>query len=297
MELFTNVLVNGLITGVFWVLIAVGLTLIFGILKIVNFAHGEFYMLGAYAYALPTLELGWNPWVCLVFAFVLAAIVGVVVERTLMQPLYRGYAESPAQRDEYSIIITFGLSLFLMNLATQLVGPNSYKGAKLVDLPNIHLAFMSLNAERVVTFAIAIGVMVALAVFIRCTPWGKQIQAVSQNRFGASLSGINTARASILVFSIGGGLAGLAGGLLAPIYDAYPHVGALPAADAFIVVVLGGMGSVMGSIVGGLLLGVIQALGAVYVSYAYQSIFGFLLMILVLLFRPWGLFGERAREV
>jgi branched-chain amino acid transport system permease protein len=297
MQLFLDVAINGLITGTFYVLIAVGLTLIFGILKIVNFAHGEFYMLGAYAYTLPALEWGWNPWVCLLSAFGLAAVTGIIVERLLMRPLYTGYSKSSALRDEYSIIITFGLSLFLMNLATQVIGPNSYTGPKLVHIPRIELGFLFLNGERVATLGVAIAVMIALALFIRYTPWGKQIQAVAQNRFGASLSGINTARASVLVFGIGGGLAGLAGGLLAPLYHAYPHVGSLPAAEAFVVVVLGGMGSVAGSIVGGLLLGVIQALGAVYISYAYQNVFGFLLMILILLLRPWGLFGERAREV
>lgn len=295
--LFLDVFINGLVTGMFYALIAVGLTLVFGILKIVNFAHGEFYMLGAYAYTIPALEWGWNPWVCLFSAFVLAAITGVVIERLLMRPLYTGYSKSSALRDEYSIIITFGLSLFLMNLATQVIGPSSYRGPKLVHVARVDLGFVLLSGQRMAALVVALAVMIALVIFIRHTPWGKQIQAVAQNRFGASLSGINTARASMLVLGIGGGLAGLAGGLLAPLYHAYPQVGSLPAAKAFVIVVLGGMGSIAGSIVGGLLLGVIEALGAVYISYSYQDAFGFLLMILVLMLRPWGLFGERAREV
>lgn len=297
MLLFLDIVTNGLIIGMFYALIAVGLTLVFGILKVVNFAHGEFYMIGAYAYTLPALMWGWNPWITLLGAFVIAGSLGIVVERLLMRPLYGEYSRASALRDEYAIIITFGLSLFLMNLATQLIGPASYRGPKLTSIPSVELGFALVTGQRLAALIVAVAVIVALFAFMRYAPWGKQIQAVAQNRFGAALSGIDTARASSLVFGIGGGLAGLAGGLLAPLYLAAPQVGTLPVAKAFIIVVLGGMGSMTGSIVGALLLGVIEALGAVYVSYAYQNVFGFLLMIAVLVLRPQGLFGERAREV
>src|SRR5699024_733739 len=117
MILFINLIVNGLIIGMFFALIAVGLSLIFGILKIVNFAHGEFYMVGAYAYTLPALMLGWSPWLTLLLSAAVAAALGVVVERTLIRPLYSGHIQSSTIGDEYSIIVTFGLSLLLMNLA------------------------------------------------------------------------------------------------------------------------------------------------------------------------------------
>lgn len=297
MLLFLDVVTNGLIIGVFYALIAIGLTLVFGILKVVNFAHGEFYMVGAYAYTLPALMWGWSPWFTLLGAFLLAGALGIVVERLLMRPLYAGHMKSSALRDEYAIIVTFGLSLFLINLAIQLIGPASYSGPELLALPSVDLGFALVSGERLTALVVAIAAIAALVAFMRYAPWGKQIQAVAQNRFGASLAGIDTARASSLVFGIGGGLAGLAGGLLAPIYLAAPLVGAVPVVKAFIIVALGGMGSITGSIVGALLLGVLEALGAVYISIAYQNVFGFLLLIAVLVFRPWGLFGERAREV
>jgi branched-chain amino acid transport system permease protein len=295
--LFLDVVVNGLVTGSFYALIAIGLTLIFGILDVVNFAHGEFYMVGAYGYALLALYAGWNPWLALAAAVVLGCAIGGLTERLLIRPLYTGYTSWGIRRNEYSVIITFGLFLLLTNLAAQLIGPHSYRGPDLVSGPRIDLGVTLLSSHRFAS-AIVAGTVLALTVlFIRYSPWGKQLQAVAQNRFGASLAGIDTGRVSLLVFVIGGALAALAGGLLAPLYQAHPLVGALPAAKAFIVVVLGGMGSIVGSIIGGLLVGVLESLGAVYISHAYQDVFGFVLLILVLLFRPWGLFGERAREV
>jgi branched-chain amino acid transport system permease protein len=295
--LFLDLTINGLLTGTFYVLIAIGLTLIFGVLKVVNFAHGEFYMAGAYAYVLLALRAGWSPWAALGGACAAGAVLAMVTERLLMRPLYATYTTWKVPKDEYAVLVTFGLSLFLMNLATQVIGPQSYRGPSLVQIPRVDLGVALISGQRLAALGVAALVLAGTVAFIRWTPWGREIQAVAQNRFGASLAGIDTGRASLVVFALGGGLAGLAGALLAPLYQAYPQVGALPAAKAFVIVVLGGMGSVVGSIVGGLLLGVLEAWGAAYVSYAYQHVFGFLLLILVLLLRPWGLFGERAREV
>ncbi|MBW2123784.1 MAG: branched-chain amino acid ABC transporter permease [Deltaproteobacteria bacterium] len=294
-----DILITGIMMGTFYALLALGLSLIFGILKVVNFAHGEFFMIGAYAYALIALKLGISPFLVLFPVIVIGMIVGVAVERVLMRPLYEKYTEWGAMRDEYAIIVTFGLSLFLMNLANQIFGPYPISGPGLVPLKERvtlgHMVMMS--AHRIIAFGIGAGVLIAAYLFLRFAPSGKVIQAVSQNRFGASIAGINSSRVSMIVFGISGTLAGLSGALLCPIFSAEPFVGALPAIKSFVIVVLGGMGSVPGSILGAYLLGVLEQFGAVYISYSYRDTFGFVILILVLLLRPQGIFGEKAREV
>jgi branched-chain amino acid transport system permease protein len=153
------------------------------------------------------------------------------------------------------------------------------------------------GGHRLVAALIGVVVLISAYLFIQHSFWGKQIRAVAQNRFAASIAGIDTRRVSMLVFALAGGLAALSGALLAPLFHASPDVGVLPALKSFVIVVLGGMGSPIGSLVGGLLLGVLESLGALYISYTYRDTFAFVILILVLLLRPQGLFGERAREV
>lgn len=289
--------INGLIIGVFYALMAIGLSLIFGILKIVNFAHGEFYTVGAYAYTLVALALGVPPWLALPFAFIVGVILGLVVERLLMRPLYSGYASWGVMRDEYAVIITFGLSVLLINLVDKIVGPYAYKGPALVGITRMVLGPILVSGHRLVAAIIAIGVIVATALVVRYSYWGRQIQAVAQNRLGASLAGIDTAKASAIVFALAGGLAAISGALLANIFNPTPDVGVFPAIKSYVIVVLGGMGSLPGSIVASLILGVLESFGSVYISYQYRDTFGLVILIMVLLFRPQGLFGERSREV
>lgn len=297
--MLTDILFFGLSMGTFYALMAVGLAGIFGILKVINFAHGEFFMIGAYTYSLTALHLGVNPYLALLPAFVIGGLVGMVVERLLMRPLYEGklLGESGALRDEYSIIITFALSLFLMNLAVQVFGPYPVQGPGLVAEERIRIGAFATSGHRIAAFALGVAILVVAVGFLRFSPWGKKIQATAQNRFGASLAGIDTSRVNLAVFGLSGGLAGLSGGLLAPIYHADPFVGALPAVKSFVIVVLGGMGSVPGAILGAYILGLLEQVGAVFVSGVYRDAYGFVLLLLVLLLRPQGLFGERAREV
>jgi len=292
-----DLLINGLIIGLFYALMAVGLTLIFGILKVINFAHGEFYMVGAYAYTFAALKLGVGPWFALPLAFAAGALVGWLTERTLMRPLYSGYTSWGLMRDEYSVVVTFALSLLLINLVDKVVGPYAQRGPALVDIPRMALGPVMLSGHKLIATAVAAATIVGLALFIRYSTWGRQIRAVAQNRLGASLAGIDTARASSLVFTLSGALAALAGALLAPIINASPDVGAFPAIKSYVIVVLGGMGSLPGSIVASLMLGVLEGFGAVYISYDYRDTFGLVILMLVLIFRPQGLFGEKGREV
>jgi branched-chain amino acid transport system permease protein len=295
--LLADLIVNGLMIGVFYALMAIGLSLIFGVLKIVNFAHGEFYMVGAYTYMYCALNLGMPPWLSLPMALLAGACVGWASERLLMRPLYARYASWNQMRDEYAIIVTFGLSLLLISLADKLIGPYSYRGPDLVPAGRIEIGTVLLNWPRLAAVVLGIAVVVAVAVFVRYSFWGKQVQAVAQNRLGASLAGVDTTATSSLVFAISGGLAALAGALLAPFIAATPDVGLFPAIKSYVIVVLGGLGSLRGSIVASLILGVVESFGAVYISYSYRDTFGLLVLIAVLLLRPQGLFGERGREV
>jgi branched-chain amino acid transport system permease protein len=292
-----DLIVNGLIIGVFYALMAIGLSLIFGILKVVNFAHGEFYMVGAYAYTLAALVLGIPPWVALPLAFLAGGLLGLVIERLLMRPLYSGYVTWSVMRDEYAVIVTFGLSLLLINLVDKVIGPYAYKGPALTGMSRVTLGPIIISGHRLVAVIVALAVIAAVGLAVRYSYWGRQIQAVSQNRFGAALAGIDTAKASAIVFALAGGLAALSGALLANIFNPTPDVGIFPAIKSYVIVVLGGMGSVPGSVAASLILGVLESFGGVYISYQYRDTFGLVILILVLLFRPQGLFGERKREV
>ncbi len=295
--LIADLLANGLIIGVLYALMAVGLTLIFGILRVVNFAHGEFYMLGAYAYTLAALRLGLSPWLALPVAIAVGAAIGWFTERTLMRPLYAGYSSWGLMRDEYAVVVTFAFSLLLVNLVDKVVGPYPARGQPLVPTTRITIGPVLVTGQKLIATGIGAVLIGGTALAIRFTAWGRQIRAVAQNRLGASLAGIDTARASSLVFTLSGALAAVAGALLAPVINASPDVGSFPAVKSYVIVVLGGMGSMPGSIVASLALGVLESLGAVYISYDYRDTFGLVILILVLLFRPQGLFGEKGRVV
>jgi branched-chain amino acid transport system permease protein len=292
-----DLLVNGLIFGLFYALMAVGLSMIFGVLKIVNFAHGEFYMVGAYVYVLVALKLGVPPWLALPLAALAGAVLGILVEKLLMRPLYAGYGSWRIMKDEYAVVVTFGLSLLLINLVDKIVGPYPYRGPNLIETSRMAIGPVMLNGQKLIAAAISLALLVGLALFIKRSLWGRQIQAVAQNRFGASLAGIDATRVTSLIFAISGLLAALAGALLAPLINPAPDVGAFPAIKAYVIVVLGGMGSIWGALAASLLLGVLESFFAVYVSYDYRDAFGLLLLILVLLLRPQGLSGEKGREV
>ena len=292
-----DLLVNGLIFGLFYALMAVGLAMIFGVLKVVNFAHGEFYMVGSYAYVLISLKLGVSPWIALPVAAAAGAAIGWLVERTLMRPLYSGYASWGIMKDEYAVVVTFGLSLLLINLVDKIVGPYPIRGPELIETTRFSIGPIMLNGQKLIAAGISLAILTGLALFIKKSLWGRQIQAVAQNRLGASLAGIDATRTTSMIFAIAGLLAALSGALLAPVINPSPDVGAFPAIKSYVIVVLGGMGSIWGAMIAALFLGVFEAFFAVYVSYAYRDAFGLLLLILVLIFRPQGLFGEKGREV
>src|SRR6202165_4857398 len=226
-----DLFVNGLIFGLFYALMAVGLAMIFGVLKVVNFAHGEFYMVGAYTYVLCAMKLNVSPWVALPMAALAGASLGWAVERLLMRPLYAGYESWSIMKDEYAVVVTFGLSLLLINLVDKIVGPYPFRGAPLIDTPRFAIGPVMLNGQKLIAAGISLSLLTSLALFLKRSLWGRQIQAVAQNRLGASLAGIDATRTTSLMFAISGLLAALSGALLAPIINACPDVGGFPAVE------------------------------------------------------------------
>jgi branched-chain amino acid transport system permease protein len=297
LRLSLDLLANGLIYGCFYALMAVGLAMIFGVLKIVNFAHGEFFMVGAYTYVLVALHFSVSPWLALPCAAAAGAALGWAVERLLMRPLYAGYASWGFMKDEYAVVVTFGLSLLLVNLVDKVVGPYSYKGPALIETSRFALGPVMLTGQKAIATVVAVVIMIALALFLKKSVWGKQIQAVAQNRLGASLAGIDATRTTSLIFALSGMLAALSGALLAPLVNPSPDVGSFPAIKSYVIVVLGGMGSVWGAMIAALIVGVSEAFFSVYGSYDYRDAFGLAILVLVLLVRPHGLLGEKGRDV
>jgi len=291
--LILGLLTSGLILGSIYALMAVGVTLIYGILRVVNFAHGELYMIGGYAlyffvftYNLPTI-LG------LPVAFLSGFVVAAMIEKTLIGATYSKRIDRPA---EYALLATFALSILLQNLAINVLRGDLLTPPALVS-GAITFAGLSLTDERILAGLVAIGAFGALGFFLKYTWQGRIWRAVAQNRDGAVAIGISVQKVSLVSFAVSGGLAAVAGGLLAPIYSVYPTVGLTPLIMAFVIIVIGGLGSVAGSFLAGLIVGASQSIvSGLTSSLSIGDAAVFLLMILFLVFRPNGLLGEIERK-
>lgn len=293
MTYFMLLAINGLVIGLIYALIAAGLTLVFSVLKVVNFGHGSLYMLGGYVAYYAIGFLGVPPIVGVLIAMVALFLFGIAIEILVLQPMYTGKVE---RKDEYAIIVTFGLTILLTNLAIVVFGP--FTKSPPAFLQGVLIAGpLILPYDRLIAASVAVVLLAWLAWFLAHTSLGQALDAVSQSRESAAVIGINPKRMYTVAFGLGSALAGGAGALIAPIFALSPNMGELPGVQAFIIIVLGGMGSIGGSIIGGILLGVVQALGVGFLpdpnrALAYTQAFGALLLILVLLVRPTGLFGR-----
>ena len=294
LHLFSQYLLSGIVIGVIYSLMALGITFIYSVMKMINWSMGEFYMIGSYVqYALLASLLGWDRWyLALPLAMASVFVLGLVVQRFLLRPMYVGGVE---RRDEYATVMTIALMVLFRNLAIVLGGPNQYaprdyaKPTTLLTLP--------LSGNRVVALVGALVLLGLFYVLVTRTWVGRALRGAAQNRVGIQTAGIDVLRLDMLAFGVGVAMAAAAGALLAPDFLVYPENGAISTFKGFEIIVIGGLGSILGSVVGGVLLGVIEALGSVFISPAYKDLYGFLLLIALLVLRPTGLFGERERTV
>lgn len=294
MELFIAQALNGLIIGLLYALVAIGLALIFSVLKLVNFAHGQIYMIGAYISYYSCTLLKIDPILSVFLSMVVVFCIGLAIQYLFLRPLYTGAVE---RKDEYAILITFALGIFFENLAMSVFGPWTVKSPDFISGVTT-MGFLTVDNNRLFDSGVAIVIIVALLLVLGKTFLGKALRAVSQDRDAAAIVGINPHRMNLLAFAIGVALAGGAGALMGPVFLISPMIGTLPGIKSFVIIVLGGMGSIKGAIIGSLLLGEVESLASVYfinptVGLAYKNAFGVLLLAIVLLVKPTGLFGEK----
>jgi branched-chain amino acid transport system permease protein len=288
-DLFLQYLANGVVIGSTYVLVAVGLTLIFGILGVVNFAHGEFYMIGGYVgiFVVSVLKLPLAIGVVAVLAA--SAVVGVAAEAVLYKPMKNRDATS-------SIISSFGLAVVLQNAALIVMGPQPQLLRTDLSSIAVEIGPVFLQLPRLL---IPIAMVVLISIFyvvMRYTWTGRSLRAMAQHATVARLCGVQVERVAVVTFMVGAALAGVAGMLMSSVFLVYPLVGNMIALKAFTVVILGGMGNVAGAAAAGLLLGVAESMTSGYIANSMRDIIGFIIVILVLLFRPQGLFGKTAER-
>ncbi len=284
METFVQSVVSGVLTGSLYAMIGVGLTVVFGVMRIINLAHGDLVMLGMYGAFWGLARWKLDPFVSILVWIPLFFLAGMVVYRLLLAHVVPG-------GELNTLLYTAGLSLVIANGAL-FAWTGDYRTIKLTyGLLPMRPFGIAVPVPLAIAFALAIAITTALYLFLGRTDLGRAIRATSQNPEAAALMGVNVGRISMVTFGLGSALAGAAGVLLAPSLYLYPTVGEILIAKCFVIVVLGGLGSAAGAIAGGVLLGLVESLGAVYVSVAYKDTIGFVIFLAVLLFRPSGLFG------
>lgn len=280
---FAQSILNGLAAGWIYILVALGLTLVFGIMNIVQFAHGEIYMLGAYCSYFLIKLYGFSFWEALPLSGFLVGLLGIVLERFFFRP-FRG-------RFEPSIIVAVGLMLLLQTIAVVGFGTDTKSMGGII--PGVlRVSGVTLSWDRLLAILVGIILVAALLLLIKKTKTGQAMVAVSQDTYAASLQGINVNRISTVAMVIGCALAAIAGSLMGSIFSTSPFMGTSAITKGIAVIILGGLGSIPGAVVGGLILGLIDGLVPPLLSSTMASIVGFGVIILVLLLRPRGLFGH-----
>lgn len=289
---FISYFINGISLGSVYALIALGYTMVYGIAKMLNFAHGDVIMIGAYTVFIVVSSWGLPPVVGILLSVVVCTLLGMTIERVAYKPLRMA---SPL-----AVLITaIGVSYLLQNVALLLFGANTKSFTSIVKIPPIKLAEgqLTISGETVVTIITCVVIMVALTTFIKKTKAGQAMLAVSEDKGAAQLMGINVNGTIALTFAIGSALAAVAGMLLCSAYPSLtPYTGAMPGIKAFVAAVFGGIGSIPGAFIGGLLLGVIENLSKAYISSEMADAIVFGVLIVVLLVRPTGLLGKKMSE-
>lgn len=288
MEHIVTVLVYGLLLGGVYGLVSIGLNLIFGVVRIVNFAQGELVMFGMYGTYAAHAFFGMNPYLSVLLVAPAVGLLGVAIQRLVIQPLT---AEPNMQ-----IFATFGLLIFFQNSMLALTRGQAYSIGDSAGNTMLALGDLKLSAVRVVTLVATTVITIGLHLFLARTMTGKSIRAVTQDKRAARTMGINVERTYLLTFGIGAALAGMAGSLLTPMYSITPGVGGNFILAAFAVVVLGGLGSVWGAYIGGMVVGVVEVFAGFYIDPALRSAVWFVIFLIVLIVRPSGLMGQVGAE-
>ena len=288
MDQILNVLVFGLLLGGIYGLVSIGLNLIFGVVRIVNFAQGELVMFGMYGSYYAYAFLGVNPYLSVFIVAPLVGLLGVAIQRLVIQPLHN---ESNMQ-----IFATFGLLMMFQNIMLMLSRGEAFSIGGQVGSSVLTVGDIKISVVRLVTLVATTLITIGLHLFLRHTMMGKSIRAVTQDKRAARVMGINVERTFLFTFGIGAALAGMAGALLTPIYSITPAVGGNFILAAFAVVVLGGLGSVWGAYIGGLIVGVVEAFAGYYIDPALKNAIWFIIFLVVLIVRPSGLLGQVGAE-
>ena len=289
---FINYLINGVSLGSVYAIIALGYTMVYGIAKMLNFAHGDIIMIGSYVVFVTVSSMGLPPVLGVLLAVAACTLLGVVIERVAYKPLRNA---SPL-----AVLITaIGVSYLLQNVALLIFGADTKSFTSVVKIPALKLAGGQLNitGETIATILSCIVIMVCLMAFINRTRAGQAMLAVSEDKGTATLMGINVNGTIALTFAIGSALAAIAGVLLCSAYPSLtPYTGSMPGIKAFVAAVFGGIGSIPGAFIGGVLLGVIEILSKAYISSQLSDAIVFSVLIIVLLVKPTGILGKKISE-
>jgi len=287
---FIGALISGLNLGSIYALIALGYTMVYGIAKMLNFAHGDIIMVGAYSVIVSAVTLKLPPVVAILIAVVVCAALGVTIEFLAYRPL--------RQSPPLAVLITaIGVSYLLQNLALLIFGPEQKSTPALFDLPSLTLGGVTVDGITLLTLGVTAAIMVGLTLFINLTRMGKAMRAVSEDRDAAELMGISVNKTITITFAIGSALAAVASVFFGATYTYIkPTTGSMPGIKAFTAAVFGGIGSIPGAMLGGILLGLIEQLSKVYISTLWSDAVVFGVLVLVLVFKPAGLLGKCVRE-
>ena len=285
MMLFLQSALSGVLVGGVYALIGIGLTIVFGVMRVINFAHGDLLMIGMYLTYYVFSLLGIDPFLSIVIVIPLMFLFGVFLQRAFIQRVLDALPQN-------QILLTIGLGLIMSN-AVMLVFTSDYKILSTrYSSSSVMLGGLSISEPLFVSFLITAAITGALYWFLIKTDVGQAIRATAQDRDAEQLMGINVRRMGLIAMGIGAALAGTAGALISPTYYIYPQVGGAFTLKAFVIVVLGGMGSVVGATLGGVIIGAVESLAAVYVSSGLKELFVYLLFLIVLLVKPSGLLGR-----
>ncbi len=285
MILFLQSLLSGVLVGGVYALIGIGLTIIFGVMRVINFAHGDLLMVGMYITYFAFALFGVDPFLSILITGPLMFLLGAVLQKIFINRVLNALPQN-------QILLTIGLGLIMSNTAMMLFTSDYRILSTSYSSASVKVAGLSVSTPLLISFVITAAITAVLYWFLIKTDTGQAIRATAQDREAAQLMGINVRAMSILATGIGAALAGTAGALISPTYYIFPQVGSAFTLKAFVIVVLGGMGSVVGATLGGIIIGAAESLAAVYISSGLKEMFVFVLFLLVLLFKPSGLLGR-----